>query len=142
MPQLELGTWLTALKVPCSGMCIGGNEKRDTKVHCKKIQACVFAAGLLSGLASFETAQAASATACDAYARNYSQNSSHQGQVLKGGVVGSLVGLGIGAATGGAGVGAAIGAGVGAIGGGAKRQKTADQMYNAAYQDCMADRVR
>ena len=53
-----------------------------------------------------------------------------------------IIGLGIGAATGGAGAGAAIGAGVGLIGGGAKRQKTADQMYNAAYQDCMADRVR
>jgi hypothetical protein len=84
---------------------------------------------------------AQSAVTCDAYARQYSQNASRQGQVVGGGVVGSLVGLGIGAAAGGAGTGAAIGAGVGAIAGGAKRRQTADRMYQAAYSDCMAGRI-
>ena len=83
-----------------------------------------------------------SATYCDSYARNYSQQASRQGQVLGGGAVGSLIGLGIGAIAGGAAVGMAIGASVGLIGGGAKRASTADRMYNAAYQDCMAGRVR
>jgi hypothetical protein len=85
---------------------------------------------------------AQSAVTCDAYARQYSEQASRQGQVVGGGVVGSLIGLGIGAATGGAGTGAAIGAGVGVIGGGAKRRETADRMYQAAYSDCMAGRVR
>ena len=48
--------------------------------------------------------------------------------------------FGIGAIAGGAGVGAAIGATVGAIGGGARRNATADRMYAAEYQDCMAGR--
>ena len=55
---------------------------------------------------------------------------------------GSLVGLGIGAIGGAAGAGAAIGAGIGIIGGGIRRVSTGDRMYNAAYQDCMAGRVR
>ena len=83
-----------------------------------------------------------SAVACDNYARNYANNASRQGQVLRGGAVGSLAGLGIGAIFGGAGVGAAVGAGVGMIGGGARRQGTAQQMYSAAYQDCIAGRTR
>ena len=40
------------------------------------------------------------------------------------------------------GVGAAIGATAGLVGGGAARQKRAQQIYAAAYQDCMAGRVR
>jgi len=83
-----------------------------------------------------------SATACDAYARNYAQNASRQGKVIGGGVVGGIIGLGIGAATGAAGVGAAIGGGLGAVGGGARRQQDAKRIYRAAYQDCMAGRVR
>jgi hypothetical protein len=98
--------------------------------------------GLLIAVVSFEVAQAASARLCDSYARDYAERNSRQGQVIGRGAVGSLVGLGIGAAFGGAGVGAAIGGGVGVISGGAQRQKTADQMYRAAYQDCMAGRVR
>lgn len=85
-------------------------------------------------------AQRPSATACDSYARSYASDGSRQGQVLRGGAVGSLVGLGIGSITGSGGVGAAIGAGVGIIGGGMRRSSTADRMYNAAYQDCMARR--
>jgi hypothetical protein len=106
------------------------------------VRACLCAIALLIGSASFDTLRAASATVCDAYARNYARDASRQGQVLGRGAVGSLVGLGIGAATGGPGLGAAIGGGVGAISGGVQRQKTADRMYQAAFQDCMAGRVR
>lgn len=94
---------------------------------------------LMTGVAD---AQSASAVRCDNYARSFAQNNSRQGQVLGSTAVGSLVGLGIGAIAGGAGVGAAIGAGVGLIGGGARRQATFQQMYNAAFQDCMAGRIR
>ena len=101
----------------------------------------VYAVGLLIGLAYSETAHA-SATVCDAYAHNYAQQASAQGQIVGGGVVGSLIGLGIGAATGGIAAGVAIGGGVGLIGGGRKRQKRAQQIYQAAFADCMAGRVR
>jgi len=87
-------------------------------------------------------ADAQSAVRCDNYARSFAERNSRQGQVLGSTAVGSLVGLGIGAIAGGAGVGAAIGAGVGLIGGGARRQSTFQQMYNAAFQDCMAGRTR
>jgi hypothetical protein len=106
------------------------------------VPTCLCAVTLLIGLSCFDTLHAASATACDAYARNYARDASRQGQVLGRGAVGSLIGLGIGAATGGAAVGAAIGGGVGVISGGARRQNTADKMYQAAFQDCMAGRVR
>jgi hypothetical protein len=82
-----------------------------------------------------------SARYCDSYARDYAQNASRQGQVLGGGAKGSLLGAGIGAIAGGAGVGAVVGATVGIIGGGARRQNTAERMYNAAYQDCMTGRL-
>jgi hypothetical protein len=101
----------------------------------------LLSAGLL--LSFVEVASAApSAMACDSYARNYAANSSRQGQVLRGAAVGSLLGLGIGAIAGASGVGAAVGATVGVIGGGAKRQATAQRMYDVAYQDCMAGRVQ
>src|SRR5215470_9563400 len=100
------------------------------------------AAGLVVAGAQHADAQGSSAIACDNFARNYANNASRQGQVLGGGAVGSLAGLGIGAIVGASGVGAAVGATVGMIGGGAKRQSTAQTMYNAAYQDCMAGRVR
>jgi len=105
---------------------------------------CGFAVlgGLLLISADEQVAYAQSATACDAYARDYARRASRQGQVLGSGAVGSLVGAGIGAAFGGAAVGAAIGGGLGLVGGGARRQQTADQMYRAAYQDCMSGRVR
>ena len=98
--------------------------------------------GVLIGSLSAGAAEAASAMVCDSYARDYAQNNSRQGQVIGRGAVGSLVGLGIGAAFGGAGAGAAIGGGIGVISGGARRQDTANRMYDAAYQDCMAGRVR
>jgi hypothetical protein len=92
--------------------------------------------------AGCDSAVAQSATVCDSYARNYAQNTSRQGQVIGRGALGSLVGVGIGAAFGGAAAGAAIGGGIGLISGGSSRQKSADRMYRAAYQDCMAGRVR
>jgi hypothetical protein len=79
---------------------------------------------------------------CDSYARDYAERNSRQGKVLGGAAKGSLLGAGIGALAGGAGAGAAIGATVGVIGGGARRRGDMDRMYNAAYQDCMAGRVR
>lgn len=106
------------------------------------IRISLCAVGLLIGLACYQTVQAASATVCDAYARNYAKQASRQGQVVGGAARGSLIGLGIGALAGGAGVGAAIGGGLGAIGGGARRQNAAGQIYHAAFKDCMAGRVR
>jgi hypothetical protein len=95
------------------------------------------AVALLLGALSFVPAHAASSRACDAWARDYARNASRQGQVVRRGTFGALVGLGIGAAT-----GAAIGGGVGALSGTHARQRTADQIYWAAYRDCMAGRVR
>ena len=103
---------------------------------------CVCAIALLIAWSGFDEAAAASQTVCDRYARSYSENASRQGQVLGGGVIGGLIGLGIGVATGGAAVGLAVGGGIGMIGGGAKRRRTADRMYGAAFQDCMAGRIR
>jgi hypothetical protein len=97
---------------------------------------------LLLAALSFVPAHAASSRACDAWARDYARNASRQGQVVRRGTFGALVGLGIGAATGGPAAGAAIGGGVGALSGTHARQRTADQIYWAAYRDCMAGRVR
>ena len=83
-----------------------------------------------------------SAVMCDHYAHNLAQQRSAQGQMLGGAATGSLVGLGIGALFAASGVGAAIGATAGLVGGGSARQKRAQQIYAAAYQDCMAGRVR
>ena len=102
--------------------------------------------GLLICQTTFVVAQTSgpSAIVCDNFARNYAQQASAKGQLFGGGAVGSLLGLGIAAATGGGSLalGAAVGGTVGMIGGGSVRQKTAQQMYGAAYQDCMAGRVR
>ena len=103
---------------------------------------CGFALLLSASIIAEAQSPRPSATMCDNYARNYSQNSSRQGQMLRGGAIGSLGGLGIGSIVGSAGAGAAIGAGVGLVVGGAKRAATADRMYNAAYQECMAGLVR
>ena len=124
--------------VTANGMCLRERE-RDVNYT---IRTSLCAVGLLIGLACFETVQATSATVCDAYARNHAQQASRQGQVLGGGARGSLIGLGIGAIAGGPALGAAIGGGIGMIGGGARRQNTADRIYDAAFQDCMAGRVR
>jgi hypothetical protein len=53
----------------------------------------------------------------------------------------SLIGLGVGALFAASGVvGEAIGATVGIIGGGMKRDQCAQEIYAAAYQDCLAGR--
>jgi hypothetical protein len=112
-------------------------------MHSRSIAVISLAAVLVAGSNNVAYAQGGrSATVCDGYARDYSNRASRQGQVLGGAAKGSLLGLGIGAIAGGAGVGAAIGAGIGIIGGGARRRADADRMYNAAYQDCRAGRVR
>jgi hypothetical protein len=61
--------------------------------------------------------------------------------MLRGAAGGALLGLGIGSIAGRGGLGAGVGAGFGAIAGGARRQGAAQQMYGAAYQDCMAGRI-
>lgn len=117
-------------------------DDRGTRVSNRFVVGMVCAVMLVTGTLNSTVAKAQSATVCDSYARNYSQNASRQGQVLGIGAIGSLVGAGIGAAFGGPAIGAAIGGGLGLIGGGSQRKKTANRMYNAAYQDCMAGRVR
>jgi hypothetical protein len=102
----------------------------------------LLAAGALSIDVRAQSRSRPSSMACDRYAQNYSEGGSRQGQVLGGAAKGGLLGAGIGAIAGGAGVGAAIGMTVGVIGGGSRRRETANRMYNAAYQDCMAGRVR
>jgi len=81
-----------------------------------------------------------SAVACDNYANSYAHQASRHGQLIGGTAVGSLVGLGIGALFAASGVGAAIGATVGLVGGGALRHQREQEIYNAAYQDCLAGR--
>lgn len=107
-----------------------------------RILSTLLALALILGVGGLQPVKAASATVCDAYARDFARDAGRQGQVVGGAAVGSLLGLGIGALAGGPGVGAAVGAGIGAIGGGARRQRTTDQIYRAAFQDCMAGRVR
>ena len=78
---------------------------------------------------------------CDWYARDYAQNHSANGQMVRGAAGGALLGAGIGALAGGAGVGAAIGAGVGVLSGGARRSHHASRLYDHAYHECMAGRA-
>jgi hypothetical protein len=102
------------------------------------------ALGMIIALGGWEPANAASAQACDAYARSQGKKNSRQGQVIGGSIVGSAVGLGIIAITGGAAVPAAavVGGGIGGIAGGGSRKKEAEKIYRAAYQDCMAGKVK
>jgi hypothetical protein len=58
--------------------------------------------------------------------------------LLGGAAAGSLVGLGVGALFAASGVGAAVGATVGLLGGGAVRHQREEEIYNAAYRDCMS----
>jgi len=78
-----------------------------------------------------------SAVACDSYANTYAQQKSHQGQLLGGAAAGSLAGLAIGSLFAASGVGAVIGVTAGLIGGGAARHKREQEIYAAAYHDCM-----
>lgn len=83
-----------------------------------------------------------SAVKCDSSARVYAQQNANEGKILGRGAAGSVIGLGLGALAAASGVGAAIGATVGVISGGAKREQRVQQIYNAAYQDCMAGRLQ
>lgn len=102
--------------------------------------ALVITLGLILATTNGASAQV-SAVACDNYANNYAQQASRKGQLLGGAAAGSLVGLGVGALFAASGVGAAIGATVGLIGGGAVRHQREQEIYNAAYQDCLAGRA-
>jgi hypothetical protein len=97
---------------------------------------------VLAAVPGSEPVYAASAMACDAFARDYARHASRQGQVVRHGLFGGLLGAGNGAAAGGAGAGAAIGGGVGLLSGKHARQRQADKMYHAAFRDCMVGRVR
>jgi len=103
------------------------------------LKVITFAALFLCAWSHLADAQSSrpSAVACDNYARNYANQASRQGQVLRRGAAGSLLGLGIGSIAGAGGTGAAVGAAVGMIGGGLRRSSTADKMYDASYHDCM-----
>ena len=102
------------------------------------------ALGMVLTFGGLEPASAASAQVCDAYARSQAKKNSRQGQVLGGTIVGTAVGVGIVAVTGGAALPAAavVGGGIGGIVGGSSRKKEADKIYRAAYQDCMAGKVK
>jgi hypothetical protein len=102
------------------------------------------ALGMVIALGGMEPAIAASAQVCDAYASSQAKKNSREGQVLGGTIVGSAVGVGIVALTGGAALPAAavVGGGIGGIVGGSSRKKEADKIYGAAYQDCMAGKVK
>lgn len=102
----------------------------------------VCALALLLAASGSEPVHAASAKACDTFARNYAHQASRQGQTVRRGLLGGALGAGIGAAAGGAGAGAAIGGGVGLLSGAHARQRQADKIYHAAFHDCMAGRVR
>ncbi len=103
---------------------------------------------LLGGLliSCFAGTYAANAQApevvCDQYARSYAAYYGPNGSVVRGAAGGALVGAAIGSFSGRMGRGAAIGAGLGAIFGGARRAAAASNLYNAAYQDCMARNAR
>ena len=115
-------------------------------MHREGIATIALALLLTIGSAGMASAQAArgsqSSIVCDGYARSYAEKNSRKGQMLMGTGGGALIGAGLGAIGGAAGVGAAIGGGIGLIGGGMRRKQTSDQMYSAAYRDCMAGRAR
>jgi predicted lipid-binding transport protein (Tim44 family) len=81
-----------------------------------------------------------SAVACDSYANSYAQRTSRQGQLLGGAAAGSLAGLAVGSLFAASGVGAVVGLTAGLLGGGAIRHQREQEIYQAAYQDCLAGR--
>lgn len=85
---------------------------------------------------------APSALACESWAHNHARRASLEGEILCGTALGSAAGFGIGSIFAASGIGAAIGAGVGIIGGIIVREQRSDQIYHAAFHDCMAGRVR
>ena len=81
-----------------------------------------------------------SAVACDSYANSYAQRASRHGQLLGGAAAGSLAGLAIGSLFAASGVGAVVGVTAGLLGGGLARHKREQEIYAAAYRDCLAGR--
>lgn len=112
----------------------------------KKIAAISCGVGLALAVTSTANAQlplnpgSYSAVACDSYANSYAQRASRHGQLLGGAAVGSLAGLAIGSLFAASGVGAVIGVTAGLLGGGAVRHKREQEIYAAAYKDCLAGR--
>jgi hypothetical protein len=104
----------------------------------------IFCSGLalLTGVAQVHAGGSGypSAMGCDRYAHDYAQRASMQGELFGGAAIGSLAGLGIGSLFAASGVGAAVGAVVGLIGGAAVQQRREEQIYYAAYYDCMTSR--
>jgi len=91
------------------------------------------------GLASFVPQKALaqpSATECDRIARDFANRNS-RGEALTRGAIGAGVGALTGAIFGGAGTGAAIGGGLGVVSGGSKQMQDREQLYQAAFDDCM-----
>jgi hypothetical protein len=84
---------------------------------------------------------APSAIACENWAYNYARRTSREGEILGGTALGSAAGFGIGSIFAASGVGAAIGAGIGIIGGIIIREQRYEELYRAAYIDCMAGRA-
>lgn len=85
---------------------------------------------------SVVVAQQRSAIECHNFATDYANRNS-RGQFLKRGAIGAGVGALGGAIFGGAGTGAAIGGGVGAVSGGVRQVNDRDNLYQAAFDDCM-----
>lgn len=83
-----------------------------------------------------------SAAVCTQYANNYVQKNNNRGQVIGGAAGGSAIGAGIGLIFGAPGAGSVVGAGLGAIGGGARKSESGRIIYEDAFIDCMAGRVR
>ena len=84
---------------------------------------------------------APSAIACDNWAHNYARHVNREGELLGGTALGSLAGFGIGSIFAASGIGAAIGAGIGIVGGIIVREQRIEQLYGAAYYNCMAGRT-
>ena len=77
-----------------------------------------------------------SSTECHRRATDYANRNS-RGQVLTRGAVGAGAGALTGAIAGSAGTGAAIGGGIGAVSGGVRQVNDRDNLYQAAFDDCM-----
>lgn len=82
-----------------------------------------------------------SAAACTDYARSYAQQQT-RGIALIGAGTGAGVGGLVGGIFGKAGGGAIIGAGIGTIAGSKHRSQSAKAVFEDAFIDCMAGRVR
>ena len=83
-----------------------------------------------------------SAAVCTQYASNYVQQNNNKGQLIGGAAGGSAIGAGIGLIFGAPGAGSVVGAGLGVIGSGARKSESGRIMYEDAFIDCMAGRIK